>query len=146
MASSTLNPDNMPDSDRQLGKGHGNTSLGPSDLSDTGSDVQGGYHAIEEFDIGLDRGTNEDSDSRAIAAGDDTGDSAGTGEDSTAGRHNDIELGSDIGFDRVDILDSGQDLSDVDDAADPGVSGDDQADREDTLFDKSLRTGSSRLA
>jgi hypothetical protein len=38
--SSTLDPDNFPESpDRSLGKGHGTDALGPSDISDTGSDV-----------------------------------------------------------------------------------------------------------
>jgi hypothetical protein len=104
MATSTLDPDNMPESDRQLGKGHGIDSLGPSDISDTGSDVQGGFRAIEEFDLGLDRGTTEDSDSHTIDVSRDTDDSTGTGESSTAGRNSDIELGGDIGVDRIDYI------------------------------------------
>ena len=118
MSSSTLDPDNLPDSDRQLGRGHGNDSLGPSDLSDTGSDVQGGAPAIDEFDIGLERGTNEDSDSHALHVGDDTSDSGGTGEDSTAGRNADIELQGDIGVDRIDGVGSSPDAdSEADDLA-----------------------------
>jgi len=39
MASSTLDPDVLPISDRQLGKGHDNHSLGTGDNSDSGSDM-----------------------------------------------------------------------------------------------------------
>jgi hypothetical protein len=105
MASSTLDPDNIPEPDRQPGKGHGTDALGPSDISDSGSDVQGGLRAVEDLDLGLDRGTNEDSDSHNIAASSDSDDSTGTGESSTAGRNSDVELSGDIGFDRVDDID-----------------------------------------
>lgn len=54
MPSSTLDPDFTPEPDRQVGIGHGTDSLGPSDLSDTGSDVQGGYRAIEDLDFSTD--------------------------------------------------------------------------------------------
>ncbi len=102
MATSTLDPDNLPESDRQLGKGHGTNTLGPSDTSDTGSDVQGGLRAIEESVLDLDRGTNEDADSHNIAASEDTDDSTGTGESSTAGRNADVEIAADINVDRID--------------------------------------------
>lgn len=39
MASSTSDPDVLPISDRQLNKGHDNHALGPSDSSDSGSDM-----------------------------------------------------------------------------------------------------------
>jgi hypothetical protein len=106
MPPSTLDPDSFPESDRQLGRSHGLNALGPSDMSDSGSDVQGGYRAIDEpeFGLGLDRGTNEDSDSHVISASSDTDDSTGTGESSTAGRNDDIELGGDIGVDRIDEI------------------------------------------
>ncbi|MDQ9171886.1 hypothetical protein Q8A64_15840 [Oxalobacteraceae bacterium R-40] len=106
MPPSTLDPDNIPEPDRNLGRSHGLNALGPSDLSDSGSDVQGGFKAIEEpeFGLGLDRGTNEDSDSHIISASSDTDDSTGTGESSTAGREGDVELGGDIGFDRIDEI------------------------------------------
>ncbi len=39
MANSTLDPDVLPISDRQLGKGHDNHALGLSDTSDSGSDM-----------------------------------------------------------------------------------------------------------
>lgn len=107
MATSTLDPDNFPEPDRQLGRGHGMDALGPSDLSDTGSDVQGGLRGIEadELGLGLDRGTTEDADSHNLLASDESIDSTGTGESSTAGRNADVELGGDIGFDRIDQID-----------------------------------------
>ncbi|MES2832929.1 MAG: hypothetical protein V4695_13170 [Pseudomonadota bacterium] len=43
MPSSSLDPDNILENDRQLGKGHGLDALGPSDMSDTGSDALGAY-------------------------------------------------------------------------------------------------------
>ena len=104
MAGSTLDPGNIPEPDRQLGKAHGADALGPSDSSDTGSDVQGGLRAIEEFDLGLDRGTNEDSDSHNIDPSNESDDAGGTGDTSTAGRNFDIELDGDIGFDRIDYI------------------------------------------
>ena len=40
---STLDPDNFPESpDRVVGRGHGTGALGPSDSSDSGSDIAGG--------------------------------------------------------------------------------------------------------
>src|SRR5450830_208103 len=39
MATSTLDPDVLPISDRQLSKGHDNHALGPGDSSDSGSDM-----------------------------------------------------------------------------------------------------------
>jgi hypothetical protein len=42
MAGSTLTPSNLPAGpDRRLHQGHGTSALGPSDSSDSGSDVQG---------------------------------------------------------------------------------------------------------
>ncbi len=125
MATSTLDPDNIPEPDRQLAKGHDTDSLGPSDISDTGSDVQGGLRWADEMDIGLDKGTTEDPDTgrNDMTAGPDLGDasldsdsdSSGTGERAAAGRDTDIEAGADISADRVDKLepdddpDAGQD-------------------------------------
>ncbi|HEY0844503.1 MAG TPA: hypothetical protein VGE12_04000 [Noviherbaspirillum sp.] len=125
MATNTLDPDNTPEPDRQLGKGHGTNALGPSDTSDSGSDIQGNPRWAAETDLGLDRGTNEDSDSgrRARTAGPDIGDanldsdsdSSGTGERATAGRDSDIEMGSDIDVDRIDQVSMEEDTdSDLD--------------------------------
>jgi len=130
MAGSTLDPDNIPEPDRQLGKGHGTDTLGPSDISDTGSDVQGGLRAVEELDLGLDRGTNEDSDSHNIDPSGDTDDATSTGESSTAGRNADVELSGDIGIDRVDYVNPEDDPDFDDTTADiPPPPQADQADR-----------------
>lgn len=114
MATSTLDPENMPEPDQQPSKGHGTSALGPSDTSDSGSDVQGGLRWAAEGDIGLDKGTNEDQDSgrRDHTAGPDIGDAAldsdtdasGTGEVASAGRDSDFEAGSDIDVDRIDYI------------------------------------------
>src|SRR5439155_5860253 len=44
-----------------LDKGHGTDALGPSDTSDSGSDLQGGHGLVMDEDLGLDTGTNEDA-------------------------------------------------------------------------------------
>lgn len=52
MVGSTLNPDNFPAvPDRVLGRGHGTGALGPSDTSDSGSDITG---APDGADIDVD--------------------------------------------------------------------------------------------
>ncbi|WP_229262266.1 hypothetical protein [Duganella guangzhouensis] len=80
MADSTLDPDNLPaGADRTLGRGHGTRALGPSDNSDSGSDV------IGEPDSELDSDT----------------DAAGTGERASVAREN-LEL--DIGYDHVETI------------------------------------------
>lgn len=114
MSPSTLDSENLPERDRQLGKGHGTGSLGPSDTSDCGSDVQGGLRWAQEADIGLDKGTNEDPDSgrRDKTAGPDIGDAdldsdtdaMGTGERATAGRDSDIQMGRDIDTDHIEHI------------------------------------------
>lgn len=102
MAGSTLDPDLIPEPDRSLGSGHDAKSLGPSDTTDTGSDVQPGVKAVEEDDIGLDKGTTEDPDTHLVEVEGDS-DSTGTGERASAGRDS-VDTGSDIGTDRVDQL------------------------------------------
>jgi hypothetical protein len=81
--------------DRETQKGHGTSSLGPSDTSDSASDIMGAPGVIEGDVIGLDHGTYEDIDgSPTRTAGADIGDvdldsdsdSVGTGEHMTAGR------------------------------------------------------------
>jgi hypothetical protein len=80
MADSTLDPDNIPaGTDRVLGRGHGTRALGPSDNSDSGSDVTG------EPDSELDSDT----------------DAEGTGERAGVGMG---EEGSDIGYDRIETM------------------------------------------
>ncbi|HWW69123.1 MAG TPA: hypothetical protein VN089_04220 [Duganella sp.] len=82
MSDSTLDPDNIPvGTDRVLGRGHGTRSLGPSDNSDSGSDVAGNP------DLALDSDT----------------DAEGTGERGDVGMHQ-VEAGADIGFDHVETI------------------------------------------
>ena len=80
MSSSSLDPDNLPVTpDRVLGSGHGKGALGPSDSSDSGSDMQGvPGQDPEELD--------NDSD----AAG--TGDRAGVEPRNTAPDGGDIDV------------------------------------------------------
>jgi hypothetical protein len=115
---STLDPDNFPERpDRSLGKGHGTDALGPSDLSDTGSDVMGGPGFAANVDddqlVHLDRGTNEEEESYAgDTAGPDVGDAdfsgdsdvGGTGERAGAGRDTVARDGADIDTDRIESI------------------------------------------
>jgi hypothetical protein len=78
---STLDPDNLPDVDSGTARtGNDTGSLGPSDTTDSGSDVAGGS-VMSADELGSD----------TDAAG--TGDRPGVGSDE--------EAGSDIGFDQV---------------------------------------------
>lgn len=76
MAKETLDLDKDLLADREVGLGHGTAALGPSDSSDSGSDMEG----VTDFD----------SDT----------DSAGTGERGSVDRDMDIS-GEDIDTDRV---------------------------------------------
>ena len=84
---SSLDPDNLPDTSNITPRGHDTGSLGPSDSSDSGSDVSsGGVTSPEELI----------SDS----------DAAGTGARAGPGRNE--EAGEDIGVDQVvDAEDAG---------------------------------------
>lgn len=80
MSNSTLDPDNIPaGTDRSLGKGHDTGSLGPSDNSDSGSDMQG--------QPGLDSDT----------------DASGTGERGDV-ENDALESGGDIDTDHIETL------------------------------------------
>lgn len=77
-----------------IDKGHGTDALGPSDTSDSGSDIRG-PGLTREGSLDLERGTTSDPDlGGQPTAGPDLGDadldsdtdSAGTGERATAGR------------------------------------------------------------
>jgi hypothetical protein len=112
MAASTLHPDNFPAGrGEKAPPGHDIRSLGPSDSSDSGSDMAG-PGLIDDDLINLDRGTNEDSEAgrQDLAdAGpslgdlemDDNSDRYGTGEHLTAGKDPRIRLSGDIGTDRI---------------------------------------------
>lgn len=91
------------------GKGHGTRALGPSDTSDSGSDLQGpGIYEPDADVLRLDTGINEDA-AGVPGAGLDLGDAnldsdtdaGGTGERASAGRDLDTEAGSDISPDRL---------------------------------------------
>ena len=77
----------------QKAPGTGTDVLGPSDTSDSGSDIVGADGAVDADDFDLDSGTNDDL-RRAPGAGADIGDanldsdsdSGGTGERAEAGR------------------------------------------------------------
>ncbi len=112
--SSTLDPDNLTPSTGAAGASmntHGTGALGPSDLSDTGSDTMGGPGLLDADVLGLDRGTNEDSEggdasgSAGASVGDldldADSDSSGTGERIAAGQDPSTGSQPDIGFDRV---------------------------------------------
>jgi len=111
--SSTLDPDNFP-TDRprpNLPPGHDTRSLGPSDSSDTGSDMAG-PGLIDDDALALDRGTNEDDEAgrddvanAGNSVGDpdmgDNSDRYGTGDRRTAGKEPSAGDGSDIRADRI---------------------------------------------
>src|SRR3954453_22928178 len=108
--------------DRETQKGHGTEALGPSDTSDSASDIEGGPGVIEGDVIGLDHGTNEDIDARTRTAGGDIGDSdldsdsdsVGTGEHLTAGRDGGTRANRDVLPDHIERI--------------PGVEGDEPGD------------------
>jgi hypothetical protein len=115
---STLDPDNFPEApDRTLGKGHGIGALGPSDTSDSGSDVMGGPGLGGDIDdemLDFDRGNT--SDIEAGRAGDTAGpdlgdanfssdsDASGTGERAAAGRDATVRDGADIDTDHIETM------------------------------------------
>jgi hypothetical protein len=113
---STLDPDNFPDPpDRSLGTGHGTGALGPSDSSDSGSDLVGAAGLAGEDDLlDLDTGTTSDLEASSAGgtAGPDVGDadldsdsdSGGTGERAAAGRDSVVRDGADIDVDRIEAI------------------------------------------
>src|SRR5262245_36226529 len=111
--SSTLDPDNFPEENRQPNKpkGHDTRSLGPSDSSDSGSDMAG-PGLIDDDALNLDRGTNEDTeagrddiaDAGASIGDDDMDDNSdrfGTGERRAAGKEPSVAANNDLGIDRI---------------------------------------------
>ncbi|MES2536634.1 MAG: hypothetical protein V4632_12260 [Pseudomonadota bacterium] len=114
---STLDPESTSLPDRQLGKGHGTDALGPSDSSDTGSDVHGGFGLAQQVGKDLHLGTGTTSDPEESTAGytegpdigdanlDSDTDSSGTGERATADRDTVVSDGQDIDTDHIEWLD-----------------------------------------
>lgn len=87
MAGSTLDPDNVPEGTRRRKhlKGHDTRSLGPSDSSDSGSDLAAPGTDKLVGDINMD----------------DNSDRSGTGEHITAGPEPDVQVNADRGVDRI---------------------------------------------
>ena len=112
---STLDPENFPDTpDRTLGTGHGAKALGPSDSSDSGSDLVGapGLAGDEVLDLGTGTTSDLEASSAGGTAGPDVGDadldsdsdSGGTGERAAAGRDTVIRDGADIDVDHIEAI------------------------------------------
>jgi hypothetical protein len=109
-------------------KGHTTGELGPSDTSDTGSDVAGGPGLGDLEPLDLDHGTTEDPDLHGGTAGADVGDagldgdsdSSGTGENVAAGR-DPLAINRDIAPDRI-IDDLSELALDEDEAPGAGTS------------------------
>lgn len=123
MTAGPLHPDNIPAGrDRSLGKGHGTESLGPSDSSDSGSDLKGAPGLARQVDgFGLDHGpvTDLEESSAGNTAGPDVGDAnldsdsdrGGTGERASSARDTVVADGIDIDTDRIEAVpDLEQDL------------------------------------
>lgn len=125
MAGSTLDPDNMNLPDRRLGKGHGISDLGPSDTSDSGSDVMGGPGFAQQIELGFDTGTTSDIEAgrAGYTAGPDVGDanldsdsdSFGTGETAAAGRDAISADGRDIDVDHIEYINPDEVDEDIED-------------------------------
>ena len=111
-SNSTLDPENFPHNNTsQSPKGHDVKSLGPSDSSDSGSDMAG-PGLIDDDALKLERGTNEDVEagrhdvadagtSIGNAHMDDNSDRYGTGSHLTAGKDPAITESGDIETDRI---------------------------------------------
>lgn len=120
MADSTLDPDNFGRRDRRTGLGHGIEALGPSDTSDSGSDMVGAAGLSADEVIPLDTGTNSDAQlgRRGNTAGPDIGDAdldsdtdaGGTGERATAGLDTPFISGADINVDQIQDVPTQEEL------------------------------------
>src|SRR5689334_9808086 len=136
MARSTLNTTGEGKGGTQ--KGHGTGALGPSDSTDTGSDVVGGPGLNRDGGLPLARGTTSDPDVDRMptTAGPDLGDADldsdtdryGTGERAAAGRDSSeavdealTEHGPDEGesFDEMDVSATERDAESVESDDDP---------------------------
>ncbi len=116
MTAGPLHPDNIPAGrDRSLGKGHGTESLGPSDSSDSGSDLKGAPGLATQVDgFGLDHPeVNDIEESFADnTAGPDVGDANldsdsdrfGTGEVASSARDTVVRDGADIDTDHIESV------------------------------------------
>jgi hypothetical protein len=112
MAGSTLDPHNIPARRaRKTAKGTDMKSVGPSDTSDSGSDMAG-PGLLDDDVLPLDRGTNEDPEGGSVgkieagaSAGDremdENSDAMGTGEHLTAGKEPRVRPNADRDADRI---------------------------------------------
>jgi hypothetical protein len=95
MASSPLDPANTSfRSDRSVHRGHGTRELGPSDSSDSGSDLVGASAGVGDLEL--------DSDS----------DRSGTGERMGAGPGEEVPEGADIAPDHIERIKGDEDAED----------------------------------
>jgi hypothetical protein len=147
MSASSLDPRNLNRPDRQIGKGHGTAALGPSDTSDSGSDLQGGDGLAQQGGMGFDSGTTSGPDvGTARNAGphvgdanlDSDSDSSGTGETASAGSDSMYEDGADIDTDHIEEMgeEIGEEFSEGlgEEISAEGIEGsDDDADSDDSL-------------
>ena len=112
-SSSTLDPDQFPEVNpkQPVPQGHDTRSLGPSDSSDSGSDMAG-PGLIDDDALPLDRGTNEDEEAgrddiadAGASIGDDfmdaNSDRYGTGERRTAGKEPSVPADRDRDTDQI---------------------------------------------
>jgi hypothetical protein len=115
MASGFLHPDNLtPGPNRVVPPGHGIDALGPSDTSDSGSDLKGAPGLAQQIDgFGLEKNSQDLEESFAgYTAGPDVGDanldgdsdSSGTGEHAAAVRDTIVPDGADIAPDRIERI------------------------------------------
>lgn len=122
MAESTLQHDT--DTPPTVTKGHGTRALGPSDSTDSGSDIQGGPGLNAEEGLFPHEGntSDDDVDGRGANAGADIGDADldsdsdrnGTGERGAAGRDSTLPTDT-ILRDERDRVVEGEDLGDEED-------------------------------
>ncbi|MCY0387626.1 chemotaxis protein [Robbsia sp. Bb-Pol-6] len=126
MSGSTLNP--PAESPPGTGIGHSTAELGPSDSSDSGSDVQGAVRHPSDIDDELDAHALEEG---ALEFDSDT-DQSGTGERASADGDGDLRLDGDILPDSVEsIADIADDASLPEDALDDDAAADAAARRAD---------------
>jgi hypothetical protein len=128
MAESTLQHDT--DTPPAVNKGHGTRSLGPSDSSDSGSDIRGGPGLNQEEGLFPHEGntSDDDVDGPGATAGPDIGDADldsdsdrnGTGERAAAGRDSTVPVDTILRDERDDVVD-GETLGDNEDDDESGT-------------------------
>ena len=114
MAAGPLHPDNLTNGrDRDVTKGHGTRALGPSDSSDSGSDLMGAKGLagdVDGFGLETQPGADLEESTANMTAGPDVGDANldsdsdryGTGETATTPRDVVAADGRDIDTDHIE--------------------------------------------